>query len=93
MGPEHTWRAGIAWGPFVGAGEVADKDVGEVQPAINAVGFEVVRPCPDHALEHERNILHDNTLVVVWYADCRGIFGQPVFRLHEAGVLRSISRE
>ena len=80
-------------GSLVRACEVADEGLGEVDPAVDVAGLQTVQPCPGRALEHEWNILHGNTLVAVSYADDRGVVDQPVFRLHEAGVLGSVLRE
>ena len=38
------------------------------------------------ALKHERDVLHDNVLVAVCYADGRGVVDQPVLQLHGAGL-------
>ena len=79
--------------PLVRAGEVADEDFSEIYPAIDAAGLQAVQPCPGRALEHERNVLHSNTLVAVCYVDGRGVVDQPVLRLHGAGVLGCVSGE
>ena len=59
--------------PLVSAREVVDEGFGEVDPAVDAAGLQVVQPCPGRALEHEWNILHGNTLVAVCYVDGRGV--------------------
>src|SRR3954463_8014452 len=66
---------------LVRAREVADKSLGEVDPAVDAAGLQAVQPCPGRALEHERDVLHGNTLVAVRYADGGGVVNQPIFRL------------
>ena len=53
--------------------------------------LQTVQPCPSCALEHERDVLHSNTLVAVRYDDGRGVVDQPVLRLHGASVLGRIS--
>ena len=58
---------------LVRAGEVADECFGEVDPAVDAAGHQVVQPCPGRALEHERNVFYGDTLVAVRYADSRGV--------------------
>ena len=79
--------------PLVGAGEVADEDLGEINPAVDAAGLQAVQPCPGSALKHERDVFHGNAFVAVCYIDGRGVVDQPVLRLHGAGVLGCISRE
>ena len=78
---------------LVRACEVADEGLGEVDLAVDAAGLQVVQPCPGRALEHEWNVLHGNALVAASYVDGRGVVNQPIFWLHGAGVLGSISGE
>ena len=77
--------------PLVRVGEVADEGLDEINLAVDAAGLQAVKPCPGCALKHEQDVLHDNALVVVCYADGRGVVDQLVFRLHGAGVLGRIS--
>ena len=79
--------------PLVCAGEVADEGFSEINPAVDAEGLQAVKPRPGCALKHERDVLHNNALVAVCYADVRGVVDQPVLRLHRAGVLGRISWE
>ena len=58
---------------LVGAGEVADEDLGEINPAVDAAGLQAVEPRPGSALKHERAVLHGNSLVAVRYVDGRGV--------------------
>ena len=53
------------WRPLVRAGEVADEDFREVQPAVDAVGLEAVEPGACRALQHERDVLHGYAPVAV----------------------------
>ena len=79
-------RAVGAWGLLVSAGEVADEDLSEINPAVDAAGLQAVEPRPGSALKHERDVLHGNALVAVCYTDGRGVVDQPVLRLHGAGL-------
>src|SRR4051812_26180791 len=53
--------------------EVADESLGEVDPAVDAAGFQAVQPCPSRALEHERNVLDGDALVAACYVDGGGV--------------------
>ena len=87
---KESWRVGRS---LVRAREVADEGLGEVDPAIDAAWLQAVQPCPGRALEHERNVLHDNALVAVRDADGCRVVDQPVLRLHGAGVFGHVSWE
>src|SRR3954464_3883736 len=78
---------------LVRAGEVTDKGLGEVDPAVDAARLQAVQPCPGRALEHERNVLDGDALVAVCDVDGGGVVNQPILRLHGAGVLGGISGE
>ena len=58
---------------LVRAGEIADERFGEVDPTVDAAGLQAIKPRPGCALEHERDVLHSNTLAAVRYADGRGV--------------------
>ena len=60
-------------GPLVCAGEVVDEGFGELNLVVNVAGLQAVKPCPGCALEHERDVLHNNAVVAVRYADGRGV--------------------
>ena len=62
--------------PLVRAGEVADECFCEVNLVVDASGLQAVQPCPGCALEHERDVLHGDTLVAVCYVDDGGIVNQ-----------------
>ena len=79
--------------PLVRAGEVADEDFREVQPAVDAVGLEAVEPGARRALEHQGDIFHSNVSIAIRYANGGGLVNQPVFRLHGAVVLGRVSWE
>ena len=70
--------------PLVRAGEVADEDFREVQPAVDAVGLEAVEPGACRALQHERDVLHGYVPVAVRYTDGGRVVDEPIFRLHRA---------
>ena len=55
--------------PLVGAGEVADEGLGEINPAVDAAGLQAIEPSSGCTLKHEWDVLHGNTLVAVRYAD------------------------
>ena len=79
--------------PLVGAGEVADEGLSEINPSIDVAGLQAVEPCSGYALKHECDVLHGNTLVAVCDADGYRVVDQPILRLHRAGVFWRISQE
>ena len=80
-------------GPLVSAGEVADEDLSEINPAVDAAGLQAVEPRPGSALKHERDVFHGNALVAVCYVDGRVVVDQLVFRLRRPVVLGRVSWE
>src|SRR5215212_3623461 len=48
--------------PAVGAGEVADEGLLEVEPAVDAAGWQVVEPCAGGAKQHEGGVAHGPAL-------------------------------
>ena len=85
----------LAWlgRSLVRDGEVTDKSLGEVDPAVDAARLQTIQPRPGRALEHERDVSYGNTLVAVRYVDGCGVVDQPIFRLHGAGIFGRVSGE
>jgi hypothetical protein len=77
----------------VGAGVVADESLLEVQPAVDASGWQVFELGAGGADQHEGRLAHSLALVVAVDSKCGGVVQQPVLRLGDVVVLGGVPWE